>query len=214
MEVFMKRFLISICLAAACVAGVGAQEAPQPSATQSGLSAALQEMSAAQLGTLTVADVVELASRISIAEQKVRYVQKARMASFMLPGAGQLMAGDAVGGSLYLAGDVLLFAGTVVGSYFLLPADLQFGSLDYLNSPVSTIKSLWESHSVVDYLPTWGVMAGGMLLKAVLGHLSARSAAEEARANVSSGKVTFTPDLQFVGLGMGPGMSMMMRMRY
>jgi hypothetical protein len=212
----MKRFGIALCLIAAIGAGAGAQEVLTPASLQAELSAALQDMSTAQLGTLTVQDVMKLASRLSIAEQKVHYVQKVRMASFLFPGAGQFMAGDAVGGSLFLTGDLLIWTGAVVGAYFLLPNDLQFGSLDYLNSPVSTIDTRWAGHSVVEYLPSIGVLAGGMLLKALLGHLSAASAADDARANIASGKVTFTPNFDFLdrGPGMGMGMGMGMRMRY
>jgi hypothetical protein len=212
----MKRFGIVLCLIAAVGAGVSAQEARPQSSLQAELSAALQDMSTAQLGTLTVQDVLNLASRVSIAEQKIHYVQKVRMASMLFPGAGQFMAGDALGGSLFLTGDLLVWTGAVVGAYFLLPTDLQFSHLDYLNDNVATIDTRWAAHSVVDYLPSVGVLAGGMLLKSLLGHLSAVSAADEARANIASGKVTFTPNLDFIGRGgmMGMGMGMGMRMSY
>ena len=67
-------------------------------------AAALQDLSSTQVGTLTVGDMVKIAERVSIAEQKLHYVQKVRMASLMHPGAGQFMTGDAVGGALFLAG--------------------------------------------------------------------------------------------------------------
>jgi len=63
---------------------------------------------------------------------------------------------------------------------------------DYLNDKVATIDTRWAGHSVVDYLPSIGVLAGGMLLHSLLGHLSAVSAADEARANIASSKITFT----------------------
>ena len=159
---------------------------------------------------------MKLVSRISIAEQKIHYVQKARMASFLFPGAGQFMAGDAVGGSLFLTGDLLVMAGAVVGAYFLLPSNLQFGSLDYFNTPVSTIDTQWASHTVVDYLPSIGALAAGMLLRGILGYFSAASAGNEARANIADGKVTFTPNFDFLerGPGMGMGMGFGMRMHY
>jgi len=208
----MKRFVIAALLAGIFVAGAAAQENNKDSAAPAGgtqeLSAALQEMTAAQLGALTVGDVVRLTARVSVAAQRVQYVQRARMASMMLPGVGQFMMGDPVGGSLFLAGDLALFAGTVLGTYFLLPANVQFGSLDYLNAPIATIKTTWEGNSLLSYLPSMGVMAGGMILQRILGHIAGANAAKDARMNIANGKVTFTPSFGFTGRGFGMGMMM------
>ncbi len=218
----MKRFCIVLVAALAAAAAAGAQEAaapsasPAPGALQAELSAALQEMSGAQLGTLTVGDLVKVASRISIAEQKIAYVQRARRASMMFPGAGQFMTGDALGGSLFAAGDLAIVAGALVGAYFLLPGDLQIGngiggaSTNYLYDSFTTIQARWENHNLVDYLPSFGVLAGGMILKGILGHFSAVNAASEARKNIADGKITFTPNFGFMNRGFMMGMRMRM----
>ena len=215
----MKRFSLILVAAFAAAAVAGAQQAAAPFAPgqadglQQELSAVLQEMSAAQLGTLSVADLVKVASRLSIARQKLAYVQHARMASMMFPGAGQFLTGDSLGGSLYLAGDLAIVAGVLIGGYFLLPPDLQFAQTDYLNNHFSDIRGKWEAHSFMEYLPTLGVMAGGMLLKGLLGHFSAVNAAKEARQNIADGKITFTPNFGRMGRGgMGMGLGMRMRM--
>jgi hypothetical protein len=215
LEVLMKRFCIVLVVVLAAAAATGAQETAAPPAAdgvQAELSAALQEMSAAQIGTLSVADLVKVAARVSIAEQKIAYVQKVRMASMMLPGAGQFITGDTLGGSLFVIGDVAIMAGAMIGSYFLLPGDLQFTGTDYLNTPFSTIRTRWEGHTFMEYLPAFGVMAGGMLLKGILGHFSAVSAAGEARKKIADGSITFTPNFAFMGRGFGMGMTMHMRM--
>jgi hypothetical protein len=209
----MKRTMTALVISAALSvlsAGACAQGALPQSEFSAELGAALQEMSAEQLGTLTVADLVKLAERISISEQEARYVLRARMASRFLPGAGQLMTGDTASGALFLAGDLALTAGTVVGAYLLLPSSVQFSSIDYLNDPISSIRSKWEGNSIVAYLPSFAVGLVGMILQhVVLGHFASIEAAKSARRNIADGKVTFTPNFDFLGR---PGMGF--RMRY
>jgi len=208
-EVLMKRIFALLLMAAVVAAGAVAEEKVlAPAGLQQELGAALQEMSTVQLGTLTVGDLVAVASRVSVAAQKLRYVEKARMASMMLPGAGQFMTGNALGGSLFLVADLAVMAGAAAGAYFLLPSDVQFGSLNYFTTPMATIKTTMMAHNYVDFLPSMAVMAGGMLVKGILGHFSAASAAAAARTNIAEGKITFTPDFGFMGRGFGMGMRM------
>ncbi|MGD0726354.1 MAG: hypothetical protein ABSB63_12420 [Spirochaetia bacterium] len=205
----MKRTIIVMVISAALAATVSAQErAPDRFGFEQELSAALQDMSGTPLGTLTVGDLQKLAGRVSIVVQKIQYVQKVRRASFLLPGAGQFMTGDALGGSLFLAGDLALITGTLIGAYFLLPANVQFRDLDYFHVPLGSIRTAWESNSLTDYLPSIGLLAGGMVLKAVLGHFSAVNAEQEARTSIAEGKVTFTPNLDVFGRGFGMGVRM------
>ena len=204
----MKKILIALVVLAALASGVSAQETVTPASLDQELSSALQDIASTQVGTLTIGDMLKIAGRVSIAEQKLHYVRKARMASFMLPGAGQFMTGDSVGGALFLAGDIVVMTGTLAGAYFLLPADLQFNSLNYFTSSCAQIRATWENHSFVDLLPSMGVMAGGFLLKGIIGHLSAAGASRAALRNIADGKVTFTPNLGFMGHGFGMGMQM------
>jgi hypothetical protein len=209
----MKKILATVLLASGLLAGaamtpVFAQKVPEPLSIQAELDSALQEMSATQLGTLTMGDLEKLMGRISVAQQKLQYVQRARRASFMTPGVGQFMTGDALGGSLFLAGDIAVVAGSIVGAYFLLPANVQFNSLDYLNAPLVNIHNAWQANSILSYLPSFGVLAGGAILRAALGHFSAVSAAHEARQNIADGKVTFAPNFDFDRHRFGMGMMM------
>lgn len=205
----MKRTIIVMVITAALASAAFAQEkTPDRFGFEQELSAALQDMSGTQLGTLTVGDLEKLAGRVSIVVQKIQYVQKVRRASFLLPGAGQFMTGDALGGSLFLAGNLAIVTGTLIGAYFLLPTNVQFRDLDYFHAPLGSIRTAWESNSFTDYLPSIGVLAGGMVLKAVLGHFSAVNAESEARTSIAEGKVTFTPNLDVFGRGFGMGMRM------
>ncbi len=192
-----------------------AAPAPAPSAPvrersylEQELESAASELSSGTVGNLTVDDLEKVAEHLAIAVQKERYVQRARNASFMLPGLGQFMTGDTLGGWLFVAWDLTVLAGTLVSAYFVLPANVQFASLDYLNSPLSTIRSVWASNSIIAYLPLVGVLAGGVILETVLRYVSADNAANTARRNIDQGKVTFQPTLDLLDGGLGLGMKM------
>jgi hypothetical protein len=203
----MKMTLVALLLTAT-FATAFAKDVLTPQAMQQELTAALEQMSGTQIGSLTVGELVKAAERVSLASQKIRYVQRARMASMMLPGTGQFMTGDALGGSLFLAADLAVMAGTMIGAYYLLPASVQFMSFDYMNRPMMDIHTAWLTNSISSYLPSIGVMAGGMVLKGVLGHFAAQGAAIRARANIADGKVTFSPRIGFFDSGFGMGMMM------
>jgi hypothetical protein len=204
----MKRMLITLVVGCLIVAAAGAQKMMTGPGFEQELQAAIQELGAGPVGTLTVADFAKLAERISIAQQKIEYVQKSALASMIVPGAGQFMNGDPLGGSLYLTADLAVAVGALVGAYFALPSNVQFGSLDYLNTPLGTMKTEWEKNTVMQYLPAMGVVAGGMLLKMIVGHFAAAGAAQEARDTIAQGKVTFKPTFGPMGNGMGMGMEM------
>jgi hypothetical protein len=160
------------------------------------------------MGNMTIDDIEKITAHLEIAIQKERYVERVRNASFLLPGVGQFIAGDTLGGWLFVAWDVTVFAGTLVSAYFVLPANVQFGSLDYLNSPLSTIRTAWASNSLLSYLPLVGVVAGGTILWTVLRHVSADNGAQTARKNIAEGKVTFQPTLELLDGELGLGMRM------
>jgi len=102
-------------------------------------------------------------------------------------------------------------AGTLIGSYYLLPDDLRFQQLDYFNTSWSDIRTRWEGHSFMDYLPSMGLMTGGWVLKAILGQISSSHAGRLARRNIDGGKKSFEPDLLLLP---GGGMMMGLGWRY
>ncbi len=181
------------------------------------ITAILDQNAQTQIGSMTIGDLEKLQGQISIAIQKEQYVQSVRRASFFLPGLGQLRTGDTTGGALFIAGDLAIAAGTVLGAYFLLPSNVQFASLDYLNTPLSSIRSEWQSNTLADYAPSFFVVVGGMAAEMILRVVSSRNAETEAREAVANGKVTFQP--QFyplfgpVGPDGRPGFGMGMRLR-
>ena len=209
----MKRPLLALLLLLALAYGAAAQDKDMPSrdSLSQELTAALADMASTQLGTLTIADMEKIAGRLSIAEQRYHYVRGVERISFHFPGAGQFMTGDPLGGSLYLAGNIAVIGGTLIGAYYLLPSDLRFSSsFNYFTSSYSQITTAWASHSFVDYLPSAAMLAGGFIVRAVLGHFSAVDAGRRARQNIADGKITFTPNFDFRDEGFWMGM----RMRY
>ena len=180
------------------------------------LSDSLQKISAEfsdkQLSTLTGADLSNLLGQISVARQQYAWVRRSELASAMAPGAGQFMNGDALGGSLFLGGQLLITAGTVLGSYFLLPAKLRFGQTDYFHDSFATIKANWESENLVSLLPSTAMLIGGAIIDHIYRHIAAANAGKLARENIRSGKVSFRPEplllfegpgRPFFGLGFG-----------
>ena len=149
---------------------------------------------------LTLAERAKLADAFSVAMQERMYVGKAAVASFLVPGLGQFMIGKPVEGSLRLLTQIALVGGAMAGAHYLLPSDFE--------SIRGDRSEMWDymiSGDAVKVLPAWGVMAGGMTLALVNSVFSSRGAAEEARANIEVGRVSFEPILLHSAGGMGMG---------
>ena len=153
----------------------------------------INEQALTPMGGITLGKLEEIAEGIYLASQKMEFVQRARTASLILPGVGQFINGDVVGGSLFLLMELAIVGGTIVGAYFLLPSDLQFHNLDYVNKPSVDIRNVWESHSLMDLLLPMGVAAGGLLVEIVLRGVASFHAGEVAKKNIAEGKISFEP---------------------
>ena len=155
----------------------------------------LEPLADTPIGDFTPAQVHRLALDLSVPVQKIRFIERSRTASFILPGSGQFLNRDPLDGTLFLLSTLALTAGQLVGAYLLLPDDLQFNRLDYWDAGLATIGDRWGDHSLQDYAPAFGVLVAGMLLKTGLRFLSSAHAGRLAEVNVRSGKVTFQPRL-------------------
>ncbi len=175
---------------------------------QQELSAIVEDEGSTRLGDLSVDDLMELAGRLSVREQEGRYVERMRRRSFFLPGLGQFGTDDPLEGSLFLGGHIALKAGTLVGSYVLLPESVKIGGdgLDYFGDSFSDIRSAWGNLSFSDVLPSLGVLTGGTLLQTAYRFWAAGDAGNRARRNIEDGTVQFEPQpLKFVGDQLGFG---------
>ncbi len=152
---------------------------------------------------LTLGEIDQLMSRLSIPIQKEAYIEKSATASWMLPGKGQFMNDDTLSGVLFMTADIIAATGTLVGSYFLLPKELRFSNLDYFNTSFAEIKTTWvgafESSTLMETLPLIGVMAGGMTLHHIIAVFSAKHAGKLAQERIDKGIVTFEPITTFPG---------------
>ena len=144
---------------------------------------------------LTLAELRELSGRLSVARQKDRFVARSKAMSFMAPGMGEMLNKAYGSGAAFLGADLAVAAGTLIGAYYLLPEKVQFQHLDYLNSSCADIRTKWESLSFVDALPSLAVLAGGGLVKGILGKVSSVHAGKLARRNIEQGKISFEPGL-------------------
>ncbi len=156
------------------------------------------EMNQQKLGDLDGAALVSLRERLSIAAQKDEYVRSMSLHSMALPGLGQFETGNTGAGFGFLAANLVVVAGTLVGVYYSLPDDLRFDHIDYFRNSFSSISSAWNGHSIVDYLPAFGVFLGGAIVDGIIRAWSSQEAGREATRQVDSGAVKFTPR---VGIG-------------
>ena len=167
--------------------------------------------------SLTFGQIEDLMADLSVPAQKMAYVKSSAFASMLVPGLGQFKNGDALAGALFFAGNLAIVAGTAVGLYYLLPPELRFDALDYLDASKAEIRTAWETAednaTLREALPFMGVATGGFLLQQIVAHISARHAAALATENIRNGSVIFTPR---VGMMMGPmgHMSLGMGFRY
>ncbi len=156
------------------------------------------ELGPQKLGDFDVAALASLRERLSIAAQKDEYVRSISAHSFALPGLGQFETGDTASGFGFMGLNLATIAGTIVLAYYALPADLRFNHIDYFRDSFSSIRDAWEGHSLVDYLPTAGVLLGGMIVDAIIRSWAARDAGSGATRLIDTGAVKFTPR---IGLG-------------
>lgn len=164
------------------------------------------ELSAKKVSELTVGDLALLAEQRSIEKQKRHYVHGAAASSFLLPGAGQLLVGDTAGGVLHLAGQAALIAGTMYGSYLLLPAEIRDSSLSR-SERKDLVEQYRDSGDEDKLYASAGVMAGGFALSVIHSFWAANDAKDTAIDNIESGKITFEPSLYIGSHGMGPSIT-------
>ncbi len=174
----------------------------------------LQPLADRPAGSLTLDELRQLSLDLSVPVQKIRFVQRSRAASFVLPGSGQFMNRDPLDGSLFLLSTAAVSAGALAGAYFLLPEDLRFSHLDYLGTDLADIETRWKSHSLADYLPSVGVLIGGALVKLGLRWYSSVHAGRLAVRNIQSGTITFQPRLLLTGFGFADGWGEASRRRH
>lgn len=165
---------------------------------------------------LTFEEIDMMTSALSIPAQKNAFVKRSATASFFVPGLGQFMNDEPLLGTAFLLGDLAITAGATVGYYLLLPPELKFDQLDYLNTPFADIKSAWGAAfadaSFADVLPYLGIATGAMIVDGVLSGFASANARDLAIERIENGDMTFVPRAGIItdslgNLGVGFGLS-------
>jgi hypothetical protein len=174
----MNRFVLIAALGLALTLSVGAQTAAAPAVPDS-----------TKISDLTVGDLKTLAAEQSVALQKAGYIRRAEVASFIIPGLGQYLVGDPLGGTLNWAGQIALVGGTFYAAWALLPSDARAaGGRDRRD----LIGHYWTTDPL-KVAPSALVMVSGLTLSVLQRFWASDNAGRTARANIQSGKVTFEP---------------------
>lgn len=153
----------------------------------------MDERATSTVDEITIGDLRQLGATLSVVAQEEDYVRRAALSSYFMPGSGHFGVGATGTGVAFLAGSVAIAAGTVVGAYFLLPEEVQFGELDYINDSFREIGTAWRGESIASLLPSFGVLLGGGLVHAILGELASNDAENIARRHIETGEKTFDP---------------------
>lgn len=191
----MKRVLIVAILATMIVgAAVARPMGHEGSYVAKEVAKITEEEKARELAAVTIGEMKSWSDRLSAAAAKDAYVARTGAASFMVPGMGQLKNKQTGLGALLLGSHLAVGVGSLLGTYFLLPADLRFDALDYLRTPAAGIETAWKSHSLLDYLPSMALCFGGHLLDMGLRALAAHNASAVARQRIEGGAVTPSAD--------------------
>ena len=150
------------------------------------------------IGEVQLGDIRALAARASVLEQQARYVNKARFLSLAMPGLGHFGVDKPLEGVLFVAADLAVMAGSIIGVHFTLPTSVRFEEagttgINYFTAPFGQIETAWKALSFEDLLPASGIMAAGGLVSGLLRMWAASDAAGAARENIRSGAVEFEP---------------------
>jgi hypothetical protein len=173
----MNRYVLLGVLGLSLTMAAGAQAVGQPVPDST------------KVADLTVGDLKELAAERSVEMQKVGYVRRAEVASFIIPGLGQYLVGDPVGGTLDLAGQIFIVGGTFYAAWALLPTDAR-------NAGGQERRDLIGHYWTTDPLkvaPSALILVSGLTFSVLERFWAADTAGDTARANIKSGKVTFEP---------------------
>lgn len=150
----------------------------------------------------TLAERLAISSVFSVAMQESMYVRHAGGSSFLVPGAGQFMTGQAAAGALHLGAELLIAGGAFAGMYFLTPDDLMDHGLT-MDERRALMASYMTPERIGELLPGLGVAAGTWVLSMVNRTVAAKGAVRGALANLADGTVSFEPVIGLGSLGGG-----------
>lgn len=200
----MKKTIAALALALVA-AGAFAQHGPGRGIDPALIFEAAPSAADKTEAELTIGEKAAIASAVSITLQEKAYVRTAGMASYILPGAGQIKTGDYLKGAVHLGAQAAIVAGTAAALHYLAPAEL----LDFSGTHEerhAAMSAYMTRERIGEVLPSLGVLAGGTLLSFINSGIASHGARAKAQANIDSGKVKFEPSVMmasgFPGIGL------------
>jgi len=161
------------------------------------------------LDQLTLKERLDINAVVSIALQEKAYIKHAQMASFVLPGAGQVLTGQYGAAAIFGGVQLLISGASAVGLWYLMPADLKNYSHSHAEHK-ALLRSYMTDDRIMELLPAMGVSAGGTILSLLNRAISAKQARSSAEKNITEGKIEFAP---YLGLsGLTPAMGLRLRL--
>jgi len=186
----VSRLLTLIVLVLAVTALVPADDFVVPAERE--LDDLIASAAGSPLSAATVGDVAEVRDLLLTARHQREYVYKAAALSYLYPGLGHYAIDERGAGFAFMGANLTITAASLVGAYFLLPAPVRFGNLNYLQTPLADIESRWKALTPAELLAPLGVIASGGIISAVIRSFAANNARDAAIAKLVNGEVEFS----------------------
>lgn len=183
--------LLSTLIIFLLVLPAGAEESQDRLQLVGGSGTEIQVPLDLRLSELSLAQALELSEYFARQDAEESFLKRAEYSTYLLPGLGHLQAQDKVGGVLFMAGDILLSAGILLGFHALLPPSVQMQNLDYMTSSHHDIEQAWNNLTLKSMLPSIGVAVLGVILKQTYKSFVSSHAKEQAEKVLREGRVQF-----------------------
>lgn len=149
------------------------------------------------LSEITVADVTEVVNMMSVARQQRAYVERAGRLSWFVPGLGHYAIEAGWAGAGFFLAELTIRALTSGLAYLFLPAPVRIANLNYLQTPVGTIRDEWLALTPAELVAPVTLQLSGSVLSMIVRDAASRHARGMARDAVVNGEVVFEPDTMF-----------------
>ena len=192
--------LLFLCIGLGANAQDSAQAEDAAPAEQE-LQDRISQIGTETLGDLTLDELLELSELYARFEAEQRFLKSADFSTYFLSGLGHFMAGDTLGGIIFLVGDLGISAGTILGAHALLPVSLQVQNMNYFDTSYTEIETAWQSQNFKSMLPAIGVAALGAILQQVYRGIAANHARQQAERALRRGQIHLTVEPAEARLG-------------
>jgi hypothetical protein len=157
------------------------------------LRSTLENASDVPLTEMTSGELIAVLELASVARQETAHVHLSGLQSMAVPGWGQFTNGERGRAAVWFLADLFTGLTTLSLAYVLLPPAVQWRNLNYLQTPLATIRERFGELTVADLIPFSSVMFAGTMLSLGIRHFAAQDAAQVAVKAIEDGHVHFEP---------------------